>query len=43
VRFEHAHPDARRYVLTSMVLVVNLALALAPGVIGLLALFGSLR
>jgi hypothetical protein len=43
VRFERAHPDARRYVLTSVVLVANVALALTPAVIGLLALLAVLR
>jgi len=43
VRDEHARPETRRYVLTSAVLVANLAFALAPAVIGLLAVFGMLR
>ncbi|HKC83342.1 MAG TPA: hypothetical protein VKD46_05035 [bacterium] len=43
VRVESTHPDkVRRYILTSAVLAANLALALAPAVIGLLALFGVL-
>jgi len=43
VRVESTHPDTRSYILTSAVLVINLALALAPAVIGLLVLFGLLR
>jgi len=40
---ESTHADTRRYILTSAVLAANLALALAPAVIGMLALFAVLR
>jgi hypothetical protein len=43
VRYEHALPDVRRQFLTSAVLLVNLALALSPAAIGLLAISGWLR
>ena len=43
VRFETARPDIRLYLLTSAVLLANLALFVAPLVIGLLALFGAVR
>jgi len=44
VGVESTSPDnPRRHILTSAVLMANLALALAPAVIGMLALVGVLR
>jgi len=42
-RAETTPSELRRYVLTSLVLILNVAVALAPAVIGLLALAGALR
>jgi hypothetical protein len=43
VYVERARPETGRFMLTSAVLVANLALALTPAVIGILALLGVVR
>ena len=40
---EAARPELRRYLLTSVVLALNLVCALTPAAVGVLALFGVLR